>query len=114
MADVRRPIIAEPLVQRGFRVNKEASEGTSISRVGASVQCRAKDGLDFLRARLVPSEFRTVGEMNIDKALISAGMRHTPVRRSSCDSSACIASPRRQTTTHTDPFAVSPLVFGLC
>ena len=31
--------------------------------------------MDFLRARLVPSEFRTVGAINIDKALIVASMR---------------------------------------
>ena len=39
------------------------------------MQCLAQNGLDFLRARLVPSEFRTIGEINIDKALIAAGMR---------------------------------------
>ena len=76
MADVRRPNIAEKtLVQRGFRIDTETSEGTSINRGGVSVQCLAEKGLDFLRARRAPSEFRTVGETNIDKALIAAGMR---------------------------------------
>ena len=76
VADVRRPIICDkPLVQRGFRINKEASAGTSIIRGIVSVQCLTKKRLDFLRARLVPSEFRTDGKMNIDKALVAVGMR---------------------------------------
>ena len=50
---------------------KVASAGTSISRGGVSVQCITKPGLDFLHTRLVQSEFRTLGEMNIDKALIA-------------------------------------------
>ena len=41
------------------------------------MKCLTKSGLDFLRARLVPSEFRTVGDMNIDKALSAACMRRT-------------------------------------
>ena len=123
VADVRLPTIAEKrLVQRVFRINKEASEGTSISRGGVSVQSIKQSGLDILRARFVPSEFRTVGGLNIEKlSLLSAhpwtsrrwSPRHFLVRELLVRfHHLCHSCPGRQRTTHADPFAQSALLFG--
>ena len=134
VADVRRPIICDkPLVQRGFRINKEASAGTSIIRGSVSVQGLTKK-TGFL-ARM-PSEFRTDGKMNIDKALIAVGMRRDSDSDTPMDIATDMPAPlpgpsapralpspvfpvradrehRRQRTTHADPFTVSSLVFGM-
>ena len=109
VAEVRRPIIARLSAL-------EARAGTSISRGSVSVQCLTKNGQDFLRAPLVPSEVRTVGEMNMDNALIAASMRRdsdsdTPMDITtekkaalagpvspSCASIACTTCPRRPRT----------------
>ena len=121
-------VVAEnPLVQQGSRINNEARDETSISRRGVSVQCIAKNGLDFLRARFALSEFRTVGEIIINKALVAAGTRRdsdsdtpwtTPRRAratswsvsSSYASITNVTCPCQQRTTHALPFATSALV----
>ena len=73
--DARRADDEKPLVQRGFRINKEASEEASVSRGSVSELCLTTNGPDFVRAWLVPSEIQTVGEMNVNKAFIAATMR---------------------------------------
>ena len=59
--------------QVGFRISKEAVAGTRLSRGGVSVKCikKKKSKLGSLRARFVPNEFRTIGELRDDEKIAS-------------------------------------------
>ena len=117
---LRRPISTwKLLIQRGFRINKEASERTSISGEGASPFSAS------------PKKKKTVDEMSTDKAIVAASAgrdsdTHTHMDiatqrahdtsrsvSSSFAPASCVTCSCRPRSTRADTFAVSALVFGL-
>ena len=53
--------IEEPQMQRPLAITTKADASTNLSQHGVSVQSIAKNGLDVLRARVVPNEFLSSG-----------------------------------------------------